>query len=184
MPQPICQPGMSYRSYPCHLLDRPQCAILIGAVAGEWGAIDGILAHIYGIISGGSDIIPVGVIGIDEMAREALGNVPALQLRLKLVRLALKRTMPEEIATQFNDISREIQSRSGERTNIIHGNWFVSKDLPESLALKQNDGTHIEYTESDFSDSLDRISETRRKLHRLSIVVGKTVVRQSEAHPQ
>ena len=184
MPQPICKPGMSYRSYPCHLLDRPQCAILIGAVAGEWGAIDGILAHIYGIISGGSDIIPVGVIGIDEMAREALGSVPALQLRLKLVRLALKQTMPEEIATQFNDIAGEIQNRSGERTNIIHGNWFVSEDMPESLALTQNDGTHIEYTETDFRDSLARISETRRKFHRFSIVVGKTVVRQSEPHPQ
>ena len=128
------------------MLDRPQCTILIGAVAGEWGAIDGILAHIYGSISGGSDIIPVGAIGIDELAREALGSLPAIQLRLKLVRLALKRAMPEEIAAQFTDIADEIHTRSGERATIIHGNWFISDDLPESLALNRHfpDNHHFE----------------------------------------
>ena len=132
---------MSYRSYPLHLLDRSHCAILIGAIAGEWGTIDGFLASIYGTISGGSEVIPVGVIGIDETAREAIASVPPIQNRLKMVRLALKKSMPDEVIAKFNGIADEIQSRSSERTTIIHGDWYISDDLPESLALKQSDGT-------------------------------------------
>ena len=92
--------------------------------------------------------------------------------------------MPDEVIAKFNGIADEIQSRSSERTTIIHGDWYISDDLPESLALKQSDGTYMEFTESDFRNSLNRISETRRTILRFSIVVGQTVVRQSKTDSQ
>lgn len=170
MPQPIHfrENASGFRSFPKVVLERPDLAALLGAIAAEWGYIDRALVSIYEIALG--DHEPFGH-GVNAVHQEVFETLIAINTRLEIISRVLKARVPEPVPSRFSDLCIVLRARAGERARYVHANWSISEDFPDDLIVTGRDG-NFRYQRHDFEQVLERTVDIRTKIHGFIIEVA------------
>ena len=147
-----------------HLLERPRCAALIGAIVGEAAHIDRVLLQLFGsLVSGSWSLDPVAPVVFEE--------VTALDPRLELIAAVLARRYPGDLGLEFHKLKRKVRKGVGWRNRVAHTAWHVSGQYPEDLIAIEPAGDWSLCTVADLHRILQVIATTRVKLQEFHVKV-------------
>lgn len=165
MPYEIKDPkGLSARSYPKAILDRPKLAMLIGAISATWGEMDESIKRIFSFASfakRGAD----GWYRSSELADIVYGSVEGLgaKTRHRLVQDVIDSTLTSDIGQELKDICKRYERLSRERNELVHSHFQLSDEYPDDLLVVGE--KWIRFTEADLLDRLNRHVELRNTVH-------------------
>lgn len=148
---------------PGAVLQRPEHAMRIAAIAGEWTQIEfsmiNLLAGSYGQTlyneSGPYEAQhnPVAV--------AAMQAAETIRARLKLLDLTLgKMVTGTSVEQEWLAVRDSLQKRARERNKIVHGSWGIMINEPDELVMHTSDG-YFKWTVQDFDDVLERLVTLR-----------------------
>ncbi|MEP3279380.1 MAG: hypothetical protein ABJN26_25450 [Stappiaceae bacterium] len=159
--------GINARSGPQTVLERPQLAALLGAITAEWGTIENLVADIFNIVSL-SKPIPIAARSKSELANLIFSHFRNFSSQIELIKSVMKLRVDNEVISEFDQLSREIRSRSKMRNDLVHTKWHVSDDYPEDL-IKISGKYWIRYTEPDLQEILNQSTNTRNNAFNFTI---------------
>ncbi|MER8431372.1 hypothetical protein [Mesorhizobium caraganae] len=170
MPHPINNPvGLAARGGPRIVLERPALAMLIGAIAAEWGEIDAMLGEIFNFVSlskpspsGGSK---------SELAGVIFDSLVSFQVRTEVIASVMRLRMQKDIQDEFSGLVKKIRSRTKARNTLVHSAWQVCDAYPKDL-IRIVDGAWIRYTESNLKHDLDVSVALRNEVNDFTIKVA------------
>jgi hypothetical protein len=149
MPQPFKRrENQTVNLSPGSIMHRPALAIGIAFVATHWAQIEFTLSLAFTVLLGGQE----------PSAFEAYHELFELGLRHKMFRAAARRRqLPAELITEAEQIHQEARKIATARNIIVHGNWAVCDDRPESLLLSDpaNVNRRVDQFFQEFHDKVD-----------------------------
>lgn len=169
MPHPITMPGLGSRQGPKVLLERPQLAMLIGAIAGEWGSIDATLSNIFNFAS--YSIFKGGGHQLDPMATALFANLVATSAKTDLIRTAIELRVPS-LLEEFKKLTVTTRRVSGTRNSVVHASWHISDQYPDDLIRYDIAGNAIRYTKKCLEEILEQVTIARNRVHDFSIKIS------------
>lgn len=113
------------------VLQRPECAALIGAIAVEWVHMETVLARIYSYLVNG--VNPFGRDLGEVIAAESFDLVPSLQVKRTILLAAARRRFDNDLVDRFAGLLKQYQEAATKRNDIIHGTWLLSDEYPDKL---------------------------------------------------
>jgi hypothetical protein len=166
--------GANLRILPQGILERPECAKLLGAIVAEWSLLEASLAATYSFLACGP--LPNGADSTTEHLI-AIGSfesvITVTQKRAMLINAAERRGFAPEIIKQFSKLIREAQDAYEERARPAHGRWLLSDDFPDSVIYVRNAGKSedaLVYDLDDLHRILDSVSQAGYNLQRFYTV--------------
>jgi hypothetical protein len=123
MPQPIRGPLTDLHFEKDAVVQREKLAAHFLCALNEWSRTEGT----FGLILG--QILKVRY----SVATELLGSVVNLTARLDLVKAAARARLVHNLAEEVIQLMDKARSRAGERNDLAHGIWGISKDYPDKL---------------------------------------------------
>lgn len=136
MPQPISKSN-GWSSLPLVLLERPDHAALIGAIAAEWTQVERMLVRLLaGAFGRGrrysdSDTVYGAPNPIAQAAMEASETI---RTKIRLLDLSLgKMVKSTSIEAAWNDARADLIARAKERNIVVHGVWLVNSSEPDLI---------------------------------------------------
>lgn len=159
MPQPIPE-GLGVGLGHVVLLDKPDLAAMIAAIASEWAGVEDELGRLLATILVSDPVPPTRMF-------YAIGSLNA---RLDALRAAAEAKLPREKYKQLSEnLILTIKKRSKERSNLIHAKWGESRDYPDALIWAapfwhKDFGKFLAYQKDDFQQILDRIIDLHARL--------------------
>lgn len=170
MPQPTNAKSFSWGL--TVLIERPECLAGIGLVAAQWSHVEASLADLYMHANtkfmhwpGDGELSGTNSVTIDRSHLTVIDAVESLRARLSMIGAMLNARGGKDLADEFEVLSREIRRRARERATIVHGRWGTSRSHPSGLVLiPPSDGRLVWYTEADFRQIAERISDTQEKI--------------------
>lgn len=159
--------GISVRSGPRTLLQRPQLAALLGVVASEWAFLENRITHLYAYLMGTylprtpgyhSPTHPVALQVFDTLETQRLRS----DLLRKLTKWVVKD--PNLITMLGDKVLPAVQKSAKLRNTLVHGHWGVSDEYPDELILMPTFGKKLVYGEADFEEAVTRIIDACRQL--------------------
>ena len=175
MPQPIKL--KSWNPSAGAVLQRPEHAMLIAAIAAEWTQVEDAMINLLGGAYGRTLFNADGPRDVEHhpVARAAMEAAETIRARIKLLDLSLAvlvaGTLVEPI---WLDIRDRLQKRARERNRIVHGRWGIEANEPDDLVLRSKDG-YSRWTVQDFQDVLARIVALRWEVVGLSDSIMQAV---------
>ena len=169
MPHPITMPGLGSRQGPKILLERPHLAMLIGAIAGEWGSIDATLSQIFNFAS--YSIYKGGAQQMDPMATALFANLVATSAKTDLIKTAIKLRVPS-LVEEFEKLTKTTRKVSGTRNSVVHASWHTSDQYPDDLITYDLNGNAIRYTKKCLEEILEQVTAARNKVNDFSITIS------------
>ena len=172
--------GTSFSHGPKTVLQRPELAVLIGAIAAEWSLVEFHHAELYALLIGSRlpaipfddrksmasiSLIPPSApifAPLDDLAIQIFERIPPVQQRIKLVEDLADRQLAQHadaLAKLKNVIHDKILKTSTRRNDIVHGLWGVASAYPNELLLIEPFKPKMVYGKSDFQEVLDRIGK-------------------------
>jgi hypothetical protein len=147
---------------PNGVLERPECAKLLGAIVAEWSLLEASLASTYSFLACGPQ--PDSASTIDHwIAIESFETVITLtQKRAMLLGAAKRRGFRHEIIAKFGTLIRQAQDAYDERARPAHGRWILADDFPDSLVYVRNAGRFEEAQVYDLSDLQDILAKVTK----------------------
>lgn len=159
MPQPYNGPRLSALNA---VELRPQCALLIGAIAGQWSFMEGTLSNYFASFIFGMQTVME--IGGQVAAIEAFETIQAFpQKKSILLAIAKTRGLPEPTLRKFESLLDRVERCQRRRNRIMHARWAVSETEPDGLIYrnKVTDYAAAElYSAQDFNEvivTLDQV---------------------------
>ena len=172
MPHPIKKlKGRAARGGPKIILERPELAKLMGAIAAEWGSIDNILACIFNAVTL-AKYIPDGAHSRSELAYEIFQNFISIRSRTDLIAQLIKLRLDVGIQKEFTDLTRSMNNKIKERNNLVHTEWQVCDDFPDDL-IKTTSKEWVRFTENDLTEMLEQHSNMRNQMQDFFIKVSR-----------
>ena len=86
-------------------------------------------------------------------------------MRLKIVEKALIPLLPDALQVRWTELEKTLRKRARERNLAAHASWALSELHPNDLIAEDEKGVTMRYTERDFADILDRISDVYVETH-------------------
>ena len=159
MPQPVDVSGAKPHR---QLLQRPELAAHIAAIAAQWTSVEERMAELLSAAFGHSTKDDLGAHSISRnwVALTAIRETETNRVRLKIIDATLGAILKDRAADLFaewEEIRDELNKRGRERNKVVHGNWSLSDEYPDDLILETPRGARFRYTLKDFQDILDRI---------------------------
>ena len=154
--------GITVRSGPRIVLERPRLAALLGGAAAEWATLEGRVMALYAYLMG---LYLPRVEGFSPpthpVARQVFDALAALRLRLDLLqRLADWVVKEPALSAELKDLVIPSITNAGKlRNTLVHGQWGVATEYPEALILLPTFGHRLVYEESDFDEAIARIAD-------------------------
>ena len=171
MPHPIRNPvGLSARGGPQVILERPELAKLLGAIAAERGDADNILVEIVSLVSL-SKSIPVGARSSSKMAKAIFGRLMSFPARKDMILTVMALRCSDMLCNEFEALCKKISRGSKSRNALIHAQWNVCDKYPADL-IQIEDENSIRYTTSDFRSILNNASKVRNLVSDFAIKVA------------
>ncbi|MBL4872771.1 MAG: hypothetical protein JKY41_05095 [Rhodobacteraceae bacterium] len=171
MPHPIRNlKGRAARGGPKIVLERPELAKLMGAIAAEWGSIDNILAGIFNVVTL-AKYIPVGAHSRSEMANGIFQNFISIRSRTDLIAQMIQLRLDEGIQKEFTDLTKSMTKKIKERNNLVHTEWQVCDDFPDDL-IKTTSKGWVRFTENDLTEMLEQHCNMRNQMQDFFIKVS------------
>lgn len=171
MPHPIKSlKGRAARGGPKIILERPELAKLMGAIAAEWGSIDNILASIFNVVTL-AKYIPEGAHSRSELACEIFQNFISIRSRTDLIAQMIKLRLDEDIQKEFASLTKSMTKKIKERNNLVHTEWQVCGDFPNDL-IKTTSKEWLRFTENDLTEMLEQHSNMRNQMQDFFIKVS------------
>lgn len=171
MPNPVKLPvGSTTKSGPKIVLERPDLAKLIGAIAAEWGSIDALLESIFNSASLAKRT-PHGQID-SELATLIFEELTTYRAKTSLIGRILTMRYDSDLLDEFRLIEKSLNKKASERAKIIHASWYICEKYPNDLLSLRSFNDWFLYTEKDFLEALDRAVEVERRLVDFSLMVA------------
>ncbi len=153
--------GTIMRVKPRGVLERPECAKLMGAIVAEWSLLEASLAATYCELAYGPD--PQGLNSTGHwIAMQTFEIVQtARQKRSILIGAAEKRGLDAQVLSELKALLKRFQNLAQKRVDSAHGRWMISDAYPNGLILFRNAGKMDEaqiYDVKDFQQTLDDIT--------------------------
>jgi hypothetical protein len=179
MPKPF-PVGAQARGSPHCVLERPDCAMMIGAIVAEWSLAEYNLSLMYSDLVCGPTLDGVPIGQGDWVAMETFDIVNHFGQRLKmLIAAAKRRGFDTPTVEQFSKLLKKMQDTGAKRIAAAHGRWVISDDFPDGLVWFRNAGAHCDalvYEYADFKESLDRITQAAVELQKFfSTILAPTL---------
>lgn len=170
MPHPVKDPtGLVARGGPGTLMERPQLAAYIGAVAAEWGSIDNLLKEIFNSITLAKPI-KGGAQRVSILADTIFSNFVTYHSRIQTIESVMKLRMASDICEEFDKLGNQTRRQSSIRNNLVHIEWQVCDAFPDDL-ITIKDEKWIRYTEPDLLHILNLSVDLRNLVSDFSIKV-------------
>lgn len=159
--------GISIKSGPRHVLQRPALAALLGNMVAEWGLMENRLIHFYAYLMG--RYLPRPDPGfaapIHPVALQVFEEVDTVHKRLVLIERLFKWVVKDQaLAGELADVIRTVREASGRRNDYVHGHWGIADEYPDALILSPVFGRTMAYKEADFNEVIDLIVSARSTL--------------------
>lgn len=152
-------------------MERPELATLIGVIAGEWGAIDAILAQMFNFVSYSE--VKGGSHRLDTLATALFASLVATTAKTDLITTAIKLRLPSLLA-EFTKLSKDNRTASKMRSDVVHASWNISDEYPNDLVRYDLDGNPIRYTKKCLEEILRLSTLARNKMMDFSIKAANT----------
>ena len=159
MPQPI---NTNTTSKPRRaVLTRPLCAIEIAAIVGEWAYVEDVLTLMFSAAMGSHITREDGGNNVTQnwVAKIAMQELESIHTRLKIIDKTLAPLLPPALQASWQILEKALRSRAKDRNLVAHASWALVDEFPDDLILEIAGGKYARYTQKDFKDILDRISE-------------------------
>lgn len=148
---------------PGAVLQRPEHAKLIAAIAAEWTQVEDAMINLLGGAYGRTLFNADGPRDIEHhpVAQAAMEAAETIRARIKLLDLTLAKLVAgTSVEPLWIDIRDRLQKRARERNRIVHGRWGIEANEPADLVLRAADG-YFRWTVQDLDDVLDRLVALR-----------------------
>jgi hypothetical protein len=127
MPQPFKRrENQKVTMAPGMIMHRPALAMGISLVASHWSKLEHTISLAFTVLLGGQE----------PSAFEAYHELFELNLRHKMfIAAAKRRKLPTSLNEEAQAIFVEARKISSARNSVVHGNWGICDDRPDSLLL-------------------------------------------------
>lgn len=150
---------------------RPKLSTLIGAIVGEWGAIDGSLATIFNFLSYSDNTY--GSHREDPLATALFATLVSYSAKTDMILTAARLRTPS-ILPALEELLQEIKRSSSARNDAVHAVWRLSDSFPDDLVMLDINGFGIRYTEKCLREILRQATAARNKVLDFTILVAST----------
>lgn len=178
MPQPFS--ARTWTPHPAAVLQRPEHAAFIGAIAAEWTQVEMSLTRLLAGAFGKTLFDDAGEpqdVEHHPVALAAMKAAESIRARLRIFELSLTPMLSGTTLQQrWEELQTALKRRARERNKIVHGHWGISDEAPNDLLLL-DDGQYYRFTAKDLEEILTRCLETKLSVIGLTRDVMKAVHR-------
>ena len=86
-------------------------------------------------------------------------ELESIHTRLKIIDKTLAPLLPPALQASWQILEKALRSRAKDRNLVAHASWALVDEFPDDLILEIAGGKYARYTQTDFKDILDRISD-------------------------
>lgn len=146
------------------VLERTECAALIGAIVAEWSATEAMLAYHYGVLATARED-PLTLVSMG--AFEFIISLP--QKRKILLYALKKRGFTGKVFDTYAELFERVQKSGKTRIVSAHGRWGINDASPNGLAWSRSIADPHDcmiYEPKDLKEDMEKIIEARTDLHK------------------
>jgi hypothetical protein len=158
------------------VLQRPKLASLLGCVASEWSLLEQDVIFLYAILMGRylptfeGCSLPLHPVGL-----QIFDAIETTHTRMELLRKLSSYVLRESsfVSDVEGTVIPSIRKAAKQRNKLVHGNWGISGEYPDSLIYSPVFGDKLVYEERDFDEAIAEIGNARNLLIELRVKIEK-----------
>ena len=161
--------GISVRSGPGILLERPDLAAHIGSICADWAAVEDSLAGFYAHLMG--KYLP-STPGFEPpthpVAFQVFDEVQTIHSRVQLVKKLAEWAIKDiDLKSDVLNALDKVKNSGKGRNKVAHAVWGICEEEPGALIMRPHFGHQMIYKISDFEDIAKQINVSKQEMGRV-----------------